>query len=154
LNHPDSEGALSLPPVQPALISSMSGCPFKVGPVGFAPTKIHMVVGAPRSYLTSRTSTLVTSCHQDLSLISFNLRRRYQNQTGVEIRAYQFGKLTGIAALDPSLPAVSGTYEALISGLKGAGYSEGNDIFGAPYDFRLAADGLEQVPGPPIPLKC
>jgi len=74
---------------------------------------------------------------------------RYQNQTGVEIRAYQFGNLTGIAALDPSLPSVSGSYEKLISGLKGAGYSEGQDIFGAPYDFRLAADGLEQVVCPP-----
>jgi hypothetical protein len=36
----------------------MSGCPFKVGPVGLAPTQTHMVVGAPRSYLTPRASTL------------------------------------------------------------------------------------------------
>lgn len=94
----------------------------------------------------SLTAASRPNCLLDELDVSYNeTTNRYQNQTGVEIRAYQFGKLTGIAALDPSLPAVSGTYEALISGLKGAGYSEGNDIFGAPYDFRLAADGLEQV---------
>ena len=70
---------------------------------------------------------------------------RYYNQTGVEIRAYQFGNLTGVASLDPALPSVSGTYEKLIDGLEAAGYAAGQDLFGAPYDFRLAADGLEQV---------
>lgn len=70
---------------------------------------------------------------------------RYYNQTGVEIRAYQFGNLTGISALDPGLPTVSGTYAKLIEGLEDVGYKEGKDLFGAPYDFRLAADGLEQV---------
>ena len=63
----------------------------------------------------------------------------------MEIRAYQFGNISGISALDPSLPTVSGTYAKLIEGLQDAGYSEGKDLFGAPYDFRLAADGLEQV---------
>jgi hypothetical protein len=32
--------------------------PFEVGPVGLAPTETHMVVGAPRSYLTPRALTL------------------------------------------------------------------------------------------------
>jgi hypothetical protein len=36
----------------------MSGRLFKVGPVGLAPTNTHMVVGAPRSCLTPKTSTL------------------------------------------------------------------------------------------------
>jgi lysophospholipase-3 len=89
----------------------------------------------------SRPDCLLDDLHVDYNKTS----HRYQNQTGVEIRAYQFGNLSGIAALDPSLPSVSGTYEKLINGLKDAGYEEGKDIFGAPYDFRLAADGLEQV---------
>jgi hypothetical protein len=55
--HPGSEGALRFSPVLPALKSSMSGCPFKVGPVGLAPTLTHMVVGAPRSYHTPRALT-------------------------------------------------------------------------------------------------
>jgi hypothetical protein len=46
------------PPILPAFKSSTSGCPFEVGPVGLAHTKTHMVLGAPRSYLTSRALTL------------------------------------------------------------------------------------------------
>ena len=45
---------------------------------------------------------------------------------------------------------MSGTYDTLIDGLKKAGYEEGTDLFGAPYDFRLAADGLEQVTTPAV----
>lgn len=70
---------------------------------------------------------------------------RYENQTGVEIRPYKFGGLAGVAALDPALPRYTGTFEPLIKALSEAGYAEGQDLFGAPYDFRLAADGLEQV---------
>jgi hypothetical protein len=39
LKHPASQGALGFSPELPALTSSISGCPFKVGPVGLAPTK-------------------------------------------------------------------------------------------------------------------
>ena len=70
---------------------------------------------------------------------------RYANQTGVEIRPYKFGALAGVAALDPALPKYTGTFAPLIDALSEAGYVEGQDLFGAPYDFRLAADGLEQV---------
>ena len=70
---------------------------------------------------------------------------RYENQTGVDIRAYDFGGLGGVAALDPDLASASGTYDKLIDGLEKAGYQAGQDLFGAPYDFRLAADGLIQV---------
>jgi hypothetical protein len=38
LKFPGSEGALSFYPILPALKPSMSGCPFKVGAVGLAPT--------------------------------------------------------------------------------------------------------------------
>ena len=80
---------------------------------------------------------------------------RYHNQTGVEIRPYDWGGLTGVAALDPDAPAYSGTYLELINGLKDEGYQERKDLFGAPFDFRLNAEGLQQVtlaPPPPSPL--
>ncbi len=48
-------------------------------------------------------------------------------------------------SLDPSLPQITPVYKSLTEGLKKAGYKERVDLFGAPYDFRLAADGLEQV---------
>ncbi|EIE25135.1 Lecithin:cholesterol acyltransferase [Coccomyxa subellipsoidea C-169] len=70
---------------------------------------------------------------------------RYRNQTGVEIRPVDWGGLGGVESLDPSLPQITPVYKSLTEGLKKAGYKERVDLFGAPYDFRLAADGLEQI---------
>ena len=71
---------------------------------------------------------------------------RYSNQTGVDVRPMDWGGLGGVQSLDPSLPQITQVYKSLTEGLKKAGYAERVDLFGAPYDFRLAADGLEQVP--------
>ncbi|KAK9841450.1 hypothetical protein WJX74_006021 [Apatococcus lobatus] len=70
---------------------------------------------------------------------------RYHNQTGVEIRPYDWGGLTGVAALDPDAPSYSGTYSELIKGLQDKGYTAKKDLFGAPFDFRLNAEALQQV---------
>jgi hypothetical protein len=53
--------------------SSTSGCRFEVEPIGIPPTKTHMVVGAPRSYLTPRASTL--ACHFGKAAHPRELRR-------------------------------------------------------------------------------
>ena len=50
-----------------------------------------------------------------------------------------------ISNVSLQLPVASGTFLDLINALADDGYREGIDLFGAPYDFRLAADGLEQV---------
>ncbi|KAK9800276.1 hypothetical protein WJX73_002429 [Symbiochloris irregularis] len=81
----------------------------------------------------------------DLAIFYDPEDKRYKNQTGVDVRAYDFGGLEGVQALDPDLKSASGTYDALIKGLDDKGYTAGQDLFGAPYDFRLAADGLTQV---------
>ena len=70
---------------------------------------------------------------------------RYRNQTGVEIRAVDFGGLGGVDALDPGLPRLTPLYSGLTKAFKDEGHKERKDLFGAPYDFRLAGDGLEQV---------
>ena len=36
-------------------------------------------------------------------------------------------------------------YSGITAALRREGYQERRDLFGAPYDFRMAADGLEQV---------
>jgi hypothetical protein len=54
------------PPILPALRSSTSDFLFEVGPVGLAPTETHIVVGAPRSYLTPRTTTLAAQSSASL----------------------------------------------------------------------------------------
>ena len=56
-----------------------------------------------------------------------------------------FGGLGGIDALDPGLPSLTPLYSGLTKAFKDEGYEERVDLFGAPYDFRLAGDGLEQV---------
>ena len=77
---------------------------------------------------------------------------RYRNQTGVEIRAVDFGGLGGIDALDPGLPSLTPLYSGLTNAFKDEGYEERKDLFGAPYDFRLAGDGLKQVLSRPFML--
>jgi Lecithin:cholesterol acyltransferase len=62
----------------------------------------------------------------------------------VTIRAHDFGGLNGVAALDPSEPYLTATYQPLIKALKKIGYEERLTLWGAPYDWRLAADGLVQ----------
>ncbi len=70
---------------------------------------------------------------------------RYSNQTGVEVRPLDWGGLGGLEALDPGLPQLTPLYRALAEALKDEGFREREDLFGAPYDFRLAGDGLDQV---------
>ena len=69
----------------------------------------------------------------------------YANASGVEIRPYDFGGVGGIYSIDPDLPTATSTYKVIVDRLTEAGYKERQDLFGAPYDFRLAADGLTQV---------
>ena len=74
-----------------------------------------------------------------------NFACSYHNQEGIQIRPYDFGGLGGIYSIDPDLPGFTATYKPIIDKLKDAGYTENQDLFGAPYDFRLAGDGLEAV---------
>lgn len=69
----------------------------------------------------------------------------YHNQEGIQIRPFDFGGLGGIYSIDPALPSFTSTYKPIIEKLQDAGYTANQDLFGAPYDFRLAGDGLESV---------
>jgi hypothetical protein len=60
----------------------------------------------------------------------------------VQIRAHDFGGLSGVAALDPSQPDLTATYLPLIKALQEVGYVERESLWGAPYDWRLAGDAL------------
>lgn len=93
----------------------------------------------------SLKAALRPDCLLDELTIQFDpVTRRYHNQPGIEIRPYDFGGLGGIYSIDPALPAFTATYKPIIDKLLDAGYKENQDLFGAPYDFRLAGDGLEQ----------
>ena len=77
--------------------------------------------------------------------IVVSLACSYRNQEGIQIRPYDFGGLGGIYSIDPDLPSFTATYKPIIDKLTDAGYTEDQDLFGAPYDFRLAGDGLASV---------
>ena len=63
----------------------------------------------------------------------------------MEVRPFDWGGLGGLEALDPGLPQLTPLYRVLAEALKDEGFVEREDLFGAPYDFRLAGDGLDQV---------
>jgi hypothetical protein len=60
------------------------------------------------------------------------------------VRPHDYGGMQGISALDPTTPKLTATYLPLIQALEAAGYEERINLWGAPYDWRLAADGLHQ----------
>ncbi|KAF0914362.1 hypothetical protein E2562_028241 [Oryza meyeriana var. granulata] len=65
----------------------------------------------------------------------------YRNAPGVETRVSDFGSTSTLRYLDPNLKLLTGYMNVLASTLEKAGYEEGFDLFGAPYDFRYGLAG-------------
>ncbi|XP_062212295.1 lecithin-cholesterol acyltransferase-like 1 [Phragmites australis] len=65
----------------------------------------------------------------------------YRNAPGVETRVSDFGSTSTLRYLDPNLKFVTGYMNTLASTLEKAGYEEGRNLFGAPYDFRYGLAG-------------
>ncbi|KAF8404855.1 hypothetical protein HHK36_009745 [Tetracentron sinense] len=67
----------------------------------------------------------------------------YQNAPGIETRVPHFGSTQALLYLDPCLKHISGYMAPLVNSLEQIGYVDGENLFGAPYDFRygLAAEG-------------
>jgi len=70
---------------------------------------------------------------------------RYTNSAGVRVRAVDFGGVDGIKCLDSAFCSLTAYFQPVISLLEENGYRVNDTIFGAPYDFRMAGDGLTQV---------
>ena len=73
---------------------------------------------------------------------------RYSDSPGVTVDAsVGFGTgVEGLSYLDPATKLV-GYFESVIRELQAAGWSVGHNLVAAPYDWRLAPDGLEKKPG-------
>ncbi|KAK6789928.1 hypothetical protein RDI58_013728 [Solanum bulbocastanum] len=67
----------------------------------------------------------------------------YYNDPGVETRITHFGSTKSLLYLHPYLKKITAYMEPLVKALEEVGYRDGENLFGAPYDFRygLAADG-------------
>ncbi|XP_015784283.1 group XV phospholipase A2 [Tetranychus urticae] len=86
----------------------------------------------------------VVDCWVDnMRLVYDNVTRKTSNSPGVDIRVPGFGNTTSVEYVDPSQVSVSGYYNQLVKVMVEMGYSRGNTILGAPYDFRKAPNEME-----------
>lgn len=69
--------------------------------------------------------------------------KRFVNAPGVQLDTnVDFGGVGGISSLDPNLAPETGYFRSMIKYLqRELGYTVGQDLHGAPYDWRLAPDG-------------
>ncbi|KAL6643481.1 hypothetical protein ACP70R_018247 [Stipagrostis hirtigluma subsp. patula] len=84
-------------------------------------------------------------CYADqLRLVFDPVSGDYRDVPGVKTRVVSFGSTRGFGSDNPARKNVC--MEGLVEALEGVGYTEGENLFGAPYDFRYApaAPGLPQ----------
>ncbi|KAH7827936.1 putative lysophospholipase III [Monocercomonoides exilis] len=62
----------------------------------------------------------------------------YSSNPNIVTRPVDYGGLKGVDYLDPVVKTVTKMYHPLIQTLQETGYEEGKNLFGAPYDWRLA----------------
>ncbi|CAN6315398.1 unnamed protein product [Urochloa humidicola] len=84
----------------------------------------------------------LTRCFAERMMLYYDaVADDYRNAPGVETRVSDFGSTSTLRYLDPSLKLLTGYMNTLASTLEKAGYEEGTDLFGAPYDFRYGLAG-------------
>ncbi|PNJ61437.1 PLA2G15 isoform 5, partial [Pongo abelii] len=82
----------------------------------------------------------------DYRLVYNKTSRATQFPDGVDVRVPGFGKTFSLEFLDPSKSSVGSYFHTMVESLVGWGYTRGEDVRGAPYDWRrapTAAAGLE-----------
>lgn len=86
-------------------------------------------------------ATKLTSYHQWIQDMSVNFdpdAETYSSQPGLTVRPADYGGVGGCDYLEPNFSSVSGYYSTLIDAMKQSGYVVGKDLYGAPFDWRLA----------------
>lgn len=91
---------------------------------------------------------LVQPCWMDNLQVSFDpATGNYSNRDGVKLRPTDFGGVKGVAYLDYKfgIPvSLTSVYSSIIKSLEAIGYVAGQNLHGAPYDWRLPATFLEK----------
>ncbi|KAF8779168.1 hypothetical protein HU200_002844 [Digitaria exilis] len=89
------------------------------------------------NYTALQEDPALLPCYQDqLHLVYDHAAGDYRNAPGVETRVVSFGTTRSFRFDDPVQK--NACLERLVEALEGAGYKEGSNLFGAPYDFRYA----------------
>ncbi len=86
------------------------------------------------------SSTYIDCWADNTRLVYDNETRTTRNVDGVETRIPGFGNTTTVEWLDPFNQDVGAYFHFLVEALKAtSGYTRGENLHGAPYDFRKAA---------------
>ncbi|XP_073652473.1 lysosomal phospholipase A and acyltransferase isoform X4 [Tursiops truncatus] len=72
--------------------------------------------------------------------------RTTQFPDGVDVRVPGFGKTFSLEFLDPSKSSVGSYFHTMVESLVGWGYTRGEDVRGAPYDWRRAPRDNNRIP--------
>nr|XP_010960814.2 phospholipase A2 group XV isoform X1 [Camelus bactrianus] len=82
---------------------------------------------------------VIIDCWIDnIRLIYNRTSRATQFPDGVDVRVPGFGKTFSLEFLDPSKSSVGSYFYTMVESLVGWGYTRGEDVRGAPYDWRRA----------------
>ncbi|XP_025744862.1 lysosomal phospholipase A and acyltransferase isoform X2 [Callorhinus ursinus] len=91
---------------------------------------------------------VIIDCWIDnIRLVYNRTSRATQFPDGVDVRVPGFGKTFSLEFLDPSKSSVGSYFHTMVESLVSWGYTRGEDVRGAPYDWRRApttATGLEE----------
>ncbi|CAL5038214.1 unnamed protein product [Urochloa decumbens] len=89
------------------------------------------------SYTALQADPALLPCYQDqLRLVYDRAAGDYRNAPGVKTRVVSLGTTRSFRFDDPEQK--NACMEKLVEALEGVGYTEGANLFGAPYDFRYA----------------
>ncbi|KAF5205623.1 Phosphatidylcholine-sterol acyltransferase [Thalictrum thalictroides] len=86
----------------------------------------------------------LTKCFSDRMTLHYDPEKDdYFNTPGVETRVPHFGSTQSLLYLNPELKHITGYMAPLVKSLEQQGYRDGENLYGAPYDFRygLAPEG-------------
>nr|XP_040135245.1 phospholipase A2 group XV isoform X2 [Ictidomys tridecemlineatus] len=90
---------------------------------------------------------VIIDCWIDnIRLIYNRTSRATQFPDGVDVRVPGFGKTFSLEFLDPSKSSVGSYFHTMVESLVGWGYTQGEDVRGAPYDWRRAPRDNNRIP--------
>ncbi|XP_062032807.1 phospholipase A2 group XV isoform X3 [Lepus europaeus] len=98
---------------------------------------------------------VIIDCWIDnIRLIYNKTSRATQFPDGVDVRVPGFGKTFSLEFLDPSKSSVGSYFHTMVESLVGWGYTRGEDVRGAPYDWRRAPTATAGLEGQVHPCLC
>ncbi|KAM5208156.1 lysosomal phospholipase A and acyltransferase isoform 7-T7 [Hipposideros larvatus] len=92
-------------------------------------------------------SISISSPPQETARLVYNrTSRATQFPDGVDVHVPGFGKTFSLEFLDPSKSSMGSYFHTMVESLVGWGYTRGEDVQGAPYDWRRAPRDNNRIP--------